>query len=424
VPLDGVVPIAWRDAVIERDAQGRSRINRITYEICALQALREQLRCKEIWVEGADRYRNPDEDLPTDFETRRAEHYAALGLPWDADAFIARVQADMTAALTTFDSGLATNPFVRILKRGGGRIALTPLEKQEDAAGLAALKTEIGRRWPMTSLLDMLKEADLRIGFTSAFRTVTDHENLSRAALQERLLLCLNGIGTNTGLKHMAAGQDDVTYRDLLYVRRRFITRESMREAIAQVVNATLRARHPGIWGEGTTACAADSKQFGAWDQNLMTEWHVRYGGRGVMIYWHVERHSTCIYSQLKTPSSSEVAAMIEGVLAKGLRRQPWAKRRCLRLLPSARVPPSATAQAYPCPAALSPDRRRTRRVPGIATSAVTADRLGSDPSPVQRDGEVRDGTSTRHCSCGGHPAPFHPRQSAAPHVQSFGRAW
>ena len=54
VPLDGVVPIAWRDAVIERDAQGRPRINRITYEICALQALREQLRCKEIWVEGAE----------------------------------------------------------------------------------------------------------------------------------------------------------------------------------------------------------------------------------------------------------------------------------------------------------------------------------------------------------------------------------
>ncbi len=81
------------------------------------------------------------------------------------------------------------------------------------------------------------------------------------------------------------------------------------------MVNATLRARHPGIWGEGTTACAADSKQFGAWDQNLMTEWHRRYGGRGVMIYWHVERRSTCIYSQLQTCSSSEAAAMIEGVL-------------------------------------------------------------------------------------------------------------
>ncbi|WP_326594636.1 Tn3 family transposase [Streptomyces sp. NBC_01803] len=39
------------------------------------------------------------------------------------------------------------------------------------------------------------------------------------------------------------------------------------------------------------------------------------YGGNGVMIYWHVERKNVCIYSQLKSCSSSEVAAMIEGLL-------------------------------------------------------------------------------------------------------------
>jgi len=33
------------------------------------------------------------------------------------------------------------------------------------------------------------------------------------------------------------------------------------------------------------------------------------------MIYWHVDKKSACIYSQLKSVSSSEVAAMIEGVL-------------------------------------------------------------------------------------------------------------
>jgi TnpA family transposase len=75
------------------------------------------------------------------------------------------------------------------------------------------------------------------------------------------------------------------------------------------------RVRLPHIWGEATTACASDSKKFGSWDQNLMTEWHVRYGGKGIMIYWHVEKHAACIYSQLKTCSSSEVAAMIEGLL-------------------------------------------------------------------------------------------------------------
>jgi hypothetical protein len=31
IPLDGVVWDAWRDAVLETDAQGRQRVNRITY---------------------------------------------------------------------------------------------------------------------------------------------------------------------------------------------------------------------------------------------------------------------------------------------------------------------------------------------------------------------------------------------------------
>jgi len=167
----------------------------------------------------------------------------------------------------------------------------------------------------MTGLLDMLKEADLRVGFTDRLRSPTAYEALDRAVLRPRLLLCLNGLGTNAGLKRMASSQLGVSYKDLLYARRRYISPDQLREAIAAVTNATLRARDPLVWGEGTNACASDSKHFGAWDQNLTTQWHVPYGGRGVMIYWHVERRSLCIHSQLKSPSSSEVASMIEGVL-------------------------------------------------------------------------------------------------------------
>jgi len=68
----------WREAVIKNETRGRSRANRITYEICVLEALREQLRCKEIWVVGANRYRNPNEDVPADFETQRTAYYQVL----------------------------------------------------------------------------------------------------------------------------------------------------------------------------------------------------------------------------------------------------------------------------------------------------------------------------------------------------------
>jgi TnpA family transposase len=62
-------------------------------------------------------------------------------------------------------------------------------------------------------------------------------------------------------------------------VRSRYIHKEQLRNAIAHVANAIFEARRAEIWGEGTTACASDSKKFGAWNQNLLTEWHIRYRG-------------------------------------------------------------------------------------------------------------------------------------------------
>lgn len=315
VLIDGVLKTRWREIVLEVDDSGFEKINRVNYEISVLQALREQLRSKEIWVVGAKRYGNPEEDLPKDFEVQRQVYYQALGQPTDAEAFITSLQQKMTTALEQLDNQMPKNPKVKILTRDKGWISVSPLEAQPEPLNLQRLKTELISRWSITSLLDILKETDLRVGFTEQFQSVASRETLDKKILQRRLLLCLFGLGTNTGLKRISSGGTGENYPDLLYIKRRYIHKENLRNAIIQVVNAIFQVRMPTIWGEGTTACASDSKKFGSWDQNLMTEWHIRYGGRGVMIYWHVERKSVCIYSQLKTCSSSEVAAMIEGLL-------------------------------------------------------------------------------------------------------------
>ncbi|MGW3513514.1 hypothetical protein [Streptomyces sp. NPDC000994] len=45
----------------------------MVYEVVAFQALRDQFKYKEIWVVGADKWRNPGEDLPQDFGALRGE---------------------------------------------------------------------------------------------------------------------------------------------------------------------------------------------------------------------------------------------------------------------------------------------------------------------------------------------------------------
>ena len=184
---------------------------------------------------------------------------------------------------------------VIVEQTGKSRICVSPLNPQNEPVNLTRLKTEITRRWRMTSLLDILKETDLRVNFSQHFQSVSTREVLSNHTLQKRLLLCLYGLGTNTGLKRLSDEIKGDNYQDLLHVKRHFIQKEQLRNAIACVANAIFTARISTIWGEGTTACASDSKKFGAWDQNLMTEWHIRYGGRGVMIYWHA-LEEFCLY--------------------------------------------------------------------------------------------------------------------------------
>ena len=312
IPLQDVVPLAWREKVLHRTKSGEVRINRISYEVCAFQKLREQLRCKEIWVKGAYRYRNPDEDLPQDFDDRRKTYYEMLQQPLDADTFVARLRQEMVDALTMFDQGLPKNPWVELLPERKNRIKLSPLTAQPEPLNLLHLKYTLAERWPLIELLDMLKETDLRVNFTQHFQTAATRTELSQKTLQKRLLLCLYALGTNAGFKRMAHAEKP---RDLLYIKRRFINKDNLRAAIAEVVNAIFKVRSPHIWGEATTACASDSKKFAAWDQNLLTEWHIRYRGPGIMVYWHIDKKAACIHSQVKSVSSSEVAAMIEGVL-------------------------------------------------------------------------------------------------------------
>ena len=315
VPIDSVVRPQLQELLLESDPQGDQRINRINYEICVLQSLREGLKCKEIWVEGADQYRNPDDDLPSDYDSKRQDYYDVLTQPKDVEYFIGSLQQAMQNALSELEVNLPNNPKVTLRSYGKKRIILSKSEPQSEPVELVRLKAEVARRWPMTTLLDILKETDLRTSFTDVFKSLGTRETLDRSTLQRRLLLCLYGLGTNAGIKRMLPSNRDLSYRELLYIRHRFIEKNALREAIHRVVNATFSERLTHIWGEGTAACAADGKKFGAWDQNLMTEWHIRYGGKGVMIYWHVEKNSACIYSQLKRCSSSEVASMIEGVL-------------------------------------------------------------------------------------------------------------
>lgn len=316
IPVEGLISDSWSDLVSIENEGGKVLINRFNYEMAIFEVLSSKLTFKDVWVEGAYRYRDPDSDVPVDFYENKEAYFKELGLPLNPDDFIKPLQEKMALKLQNLNDDLPFNTKIKILKRKNkSHIKVSPSKPQEEPMNLILLKNEIHKRWPIVNLLDLLKETNDRTNFTQHFKTIAANQKLTNETLSKRLLLCLCALGNNTGLKRMSASNGDENYSDLCYIKRRFINAENIRNALVDIINATIDIRDPKIWGVASTGCACDSKQLGSWMGNIMSSWHPRYKDYGVMVYWHVDTNSLCIYSQLKNCTSSEVASMLEGVL-------------------------------------------------------------------------------------------------------------
>jgi TnpA family transposase len=200
-------------------------------------------------------------------------------------------------------------------RQRGGAIKFTEPEPQPEPKNLRKLKKAIQKKWGTIPLIDILKEAALRTPMLKALAPVGTREAVDEAKLLERLLLIAYAYGTNSGIRAVAAGDHGHSEEALRYTARRYFTAPGLKGAQVAVANATFAARSEAIWGRGTTTVASDSTHFKAWDRNIFTEWHSRYGGRGILVYWHVEKGSMAIHSQHLTCTASEVAAAIEGMM-------------------------------------------------------------------------------------------------------------
>jgi TnpA family transposase len=323
-PLGEDVPIHeglagdWADLVYQVDNRRQRRVVRMVYEIATFQALRDGLRCKDIWVVGADRWRNPDDDLPKDFEEHRAEHYQALRKPIEASAFVTQVRNEMAAELQALNDALPGLSWLKIEERRSGAIHPTPLDAAPEPRNLRRVKGAVLQEWGSVALIDFLKETVLRTGCLDGIRSVAGGGSIPLDVLSERLMLAIYAHGTNTGIRSVAAAGSNHAENDIRYAATHYLSLDAAREIAIRIADATFAVRRQELWGASSTAIASDSTHVRAYDPNIFTEWHSRYGGRGVLIYWSVEKGSVVVHCQLLSPSASEVHAMVEGAIRHG----------------------------------------------------------------------------------------------------------
>ena len=78
----------------------------------------------------------------------------------------------------------------------------------------------------------------------------------------------------------------------------------------------------PKLWGQGTTA-AADGTKYDLYEQNLLSEYHIRYGGYGGIAYHHVADSYVALFSHFISCGTWEAVYIIEGLLQNQSDIQP-----------------------------------------------------------------------------------------------------
>jgi hypothetical protein len=93
--------------------------------------------------------------------------------------------------------------------------------------------------------------------------------------------------------------------RQVAFVNQRHVTEDKLNEAITPVINGYNQFPLPKIWGLGKHAFADGTK----WDlhaQNLMSEYHLRFGGYGGIGYYMVSDMYIALFSRFTNCGSWE----------------------------------------------------------------------------------------------------------------------
>lgn len=102
-----------------------------------------------------------------------------------------------------------------------------------------------------------------------------------------RFVATLFCYGCNLGPTQTAKSLKGFSRKQVAMLNTKHITEDRLAKAIEKVVNAYNKFELPGYWGSGKRV-GADGTMWNVYEQNLLSEYHIRYGGYGGIGYYHV----------------------------------------------------------------------------------------------------------------------------------------
>jgi TnpA family transposase len=290
------------------------------FEVCVFSHIVHELKSGDLCIPGSDKYSDYREQLISwdEYEKSIQEYATQAGLNINADQFVAQFRESLEQTASAVDQAFPTNEAVRI---ENGEPIITRLTRKETSPQLKLLEQILAEKIEPISILDVLADSEHWLNWTRHFGSISGNEPKINNP-RPRYLSTVFCYGCGLGPTQTARSLKIVDRRQLAWINQRHVTEDILDKIITEIINKYNQFALPKLWGSGKSA-VADGTKWDLYEQNLLSEYHIRYGGYGGIGYYHVLDTYIALFSHFIPCGVWEAVYILDGLLKNESEIQP-----------------------------------------------------------------------------------------------------
>ncbi|MBI2747416.1 MAG: Tn3 family transposase [Burkholderiales bacterium] len=304
----------WRKLVLVKPS-GRGRVEAVYrkyFELAVMHAVKDDLKSGDLFIKYGERYDDYREQLVDDatYQKEVGDYGQVTGIETDPGVFVSTLKAAMCQRAKEIDANFPENAHAEIVD---GRLILRKPPPSEILEAVARIDAMITERMEAASIVDVMIDTERWLDLHKLFRPLAGTDSRLED-LRMRVITTLFCYGCNLGPVQTAKSIKGLSRRQISWLNLKYVSEDLLDKAIVKVINAYNKFELPGYWGTGKHV-SADGTKWNLYEQNLLSEHHIRYGGYGGIGYYHVSDKFIAMFSHFISCGTYEGLFILDGLM-------------------------------------------------------------------------------------------------------------
>lgn len=290
------------------------------FELYLFTTIAQELKSGDLVVEGSDRYSDFRDQLISweEYELQIDRYGEQVGINTNIPCLIADLKRKLSEVAWHADDQFPDNDQVKI---ENGDISIQRIKSKPIPIILDKINKAMDDRMMETNILDILTHMEKWLGLSKGFKPLSGHQT-KLMDHQRRFIITLFCYGCNLGPTQTSRSITGINRKQIAWLNLHHSTEDKIDEAIVKVINAYNKFSLPKIWGTGQSA-SVDGTKWDLYEQNLLSEFHVRYMGSGGIGYYHLSDTYIALFSHFIPCGVYEAIYILDGILKNKADIQP-----------------------------------------------------------------------------------------------------